>query len=58
MAFFLKAIVMIKVLQKVTVYLVKNSNFFRQIFGENILKIKTTAFFPNESKPFCSCHFT
>jgi hypothetical protein len=42
LAFFLKTNVMIKISHILTLFWVKNANFFAEIFGENIFKIITT----------------
>jgi hypothetical protein len=40
--FFSKTNVMIKILQSLPLFWVKNANFFAEFFGENILKIITS----------------
>jgi hypothetical protein len=42
LAFFLKINLMIKILQNVALFSVKNANFFAEFFAENIFKIITS----------------
>jgi hypothetical protein len=42
MAFFSKPSVMIKILDNLALFWVKNANFFAEFFGKNIFKIVTS----------------